>query len=203
MKVLVITGNPKQSGALATLTGEAARGAAEAGAEVEMIRLAEMDIRHCRFCLRCREDLGSSIAACVQKDDMAETLRKIVEADGFILACPTSSGHQNAIMKTFEERCVFTLGKPTRKILWVKGCPESRIADRQRHAAVVTTAGVIPAWSRFTCYGAVREMCGLAGGLFNAEITGKLYAGLINVRGLTKRNKRKAYELGASLASAS
>jgi multimeric flavodoxin WrbA len=51
MKVLVITGNPKKSGALATLTEEAARGAGEDGAEVEWIRLREKDIGFCRFCL--------------------------------------------------------------------------------------------------------------------------------------------------------
>ena len=42
MKVLLITSNPKRKGALATLTAEAARGAEEAGAEVEVRRLAEM-----------------------------------------------------------------------------------------------------------------------------------------------------------------
>ena len=34
MKVLVISGNPKKSGALAELTAEAARGASESGADV-------------------------------------------------------------------------------------------------------------------------------------------------------------------------
>ena len=202
MIILAITGNPKRSGALATLTEEAVRGAEAGGADVETIRLAEKDIKPCRFCLRCREDVDSRIATCTQKDDMAEILPKIADADAFILACPMSGGHANAYMKIFEERCCFTLGKATRRILWVKGCPESRIADRERQAAVITTTGVVPAWSRVLCNGSTREMASLARGIFNARVAGTLYAGLINVRGLRERDRLKAYELGRSLAAA-
>lgn len=49
MRVLVITSNPKTKGALASLTEEAVRGATEAGAEVEQIRLADCDIGYCKF----------------------------------------------------------------------------------------------------------------------------------------------------------
>jgi len=202
MKVLAITGNPKSSGALATLTGEAARGAAEAGAEVEMIRLADKDIGCCRFCLTCLKDSSSDIAACVQKDDMAEILRKIKDADGFILSCPMSSGHMNAIMKIFEERCVMTLCAPTRKILWVTGIPESRITEKQRHAITITTTGVIPNMLRPFFHASTREMASMARGIFNAELLGHQYAGRLIFRKLSRRESKKAYRLGKSLAAA-
>jgi multimeric flavodoxin WrbA len=202
MKVLTITGNPKGSGALATLTEEAARGAAEAGAEVEIIRLAEKNIAYCRFCLTCLEDSEADIAACVQKDDMAEILRKIKNADGFILSCPMSSGHMNACMKTFEERCVMTLCTPTRKIMWVSGIPESRIRDKQRYAVTITTTGVIPNLLRPFFQASTREMASMAKGIFNAEVVGNLYAGRLIYRKLSRREKKKAYKLGRSLAAA-
>lgn len=63
-----------------------------------------------------------------------------------------------------------------------------------------TTAGVVPAWSRVACNGSTREMSGLARWLFNAEVIGKLYAGMINVRGLAKKDEKKAYELGKALS---
>jgi len=202
MKVLAITGNPKSSGALATLTAEAARGAAEAGADVEIIRLAERDINCCRFCLTCLKDIDADIAACVQKDDMGEILREIKEADGFILSCPMSSGHMNACMKIFEERCVMTLCTPTRKILWVSGIPESRISDKRRYAVTITTTGVIPNLLRPFFHGSTREMASMAKGIFNAQVLGNLYSGRLIFRKLSRGEKRKSYKLGKSLAAA-
>lgn len=200
MKVLVITGNPKKSGALADITAEAVRGAADGGAEVEEIRLADKEIGYCRFCLKCHDDVDSTIAACALEDDMADILERIREADGFILACPASGGHPNALMKTFMERTCWTLGRPTRRILLVKGCPECRIADRKRRAVILTTAGVVPTWMRVFCNGMTREMASHARGLFNAEIVGRVYAGLIIKRGLTEGDKVKAYAAGKALA---
>lgn len=202
MKVLAITGNPKGSGSLATLTEEAARGATDAGAEVELIRLAEKDIGYCRFCLRCLEDTGSDIAACVQQDDMAEILRKVKEADGFILSCPMSSGHMNALMKTFEERCAFTLCTATRKFLWVTGIPESRIREKQRYAVIINTTGVIPNLLRPFFSASTREMASMARQNLHAAVLDSQYAGRLGFRKLSGREKRKAYRLGKSLAAA-
>jgi putative NADPH-quinone reductase len=199
MKVLVISGNPKKSGALAELTAEAARGASENGADVEEVRLAEKDLGYCRFCMKCHEDIDSPVSFCVQKDDLNGILEKVRDADCYILACPASGGHANAIMKTFIERTTWTLGRPTRNILWVKGCPESRIADRRRYAASITTAGVVPTWSRAFCNGSTREMCSHARGMFNAKIVGRLYAGSILKRGVTGSDKVRAHVLGRRL----
>ena len=202
MKVLVITGNPRKEGSLATLTEEAARGASEGGAEVEIIRLADSDIACCRFCLKCFNDTGPDIATCAQKDDMAEILPKIVEADGFILSCPMSSGHQNAYMKILEERCILTLCRPTGRVLWVTGVPESRIADRKRYAVTITTAGVVPNSWRFIFNGPARAMASMAKSIFNAGIVGRLFAGRLVYRRLSKRERRRAYRLGGRLAAA-
>ncbi|MHB8894376.1 MAG: flavodoxin family protein [Candidatus Geothermincolia bacterium] len=203
MKVLVLTANPRKAGALATLTAEAARGAVDGGAQVEEVRLADRNIAYCKFCLKCHEDLGSAIAYCVQKDDMNELMDSIREADAYVMACPASGGHANAIMKTLIERTTWTLGSATRNVLWVKGCPGSRIADKQRRAVTITTAGVVPTWSRVLCNGSTREMSSHARGIFNAEIIGKLYAGSIFKRGVTARQRRKAYSLGRALTERS
>ena len=73
---------------------------------------------------------------------MGGILKQIDEADGFILSCPMSGGHQNAIMKVFEERCTYTLGRPARRILWIKGIPESRIKDKKRYGSLFSVRGV-------------------------------------------------------------
>jgi len=201
MRVLAVSGNPKRSGALADLTEEVLRGASDAGAEVEMIRLAEKDISWCRFCLKCHDDSAPTIAPCIQKDDMAEILLKIKDADGIILACPVCGGHPNSLMNTFMERSVWPLSRPTKRILWIRGCPESRIADKQRRAVVASTAGVIPTCLGFVFHGANSEMASCAKGIYNAEIVGKVFAGSILKRGLTRRAKRKAYGAGRELVT--
>lgn len=201
MKVLAFDGHPRKGSALAALLEEAVRGAADGGAEVEVVRLADLDIKHCRFCMKCHADLTSRVAPCVQRDDMQALYEKIDAADGFILACPASSGHANAVMKTFEERCVWTLGRATGRVLWVRGVPESRIADKPRFAATLTTAGTVPAWSRLFCDGQTREMAALAKGIFGASITGRLYVGRLALRKLSRWDRRKAYRLGRALAA--
>lgn len=200
MKLLVITANPKKKGALATLTGEVARGARDYGVEVEEARLADMDIGYCRFCLKCRQDLDSAIGPCAQKDDMGPLTEKIVAADGIVLACPTSGGHSNAIMRTFFERTCWTMGRATRNILWVKGCPEARPGVKRKVGATVTTAGIVPTWSRFFCYGATKEMSAHMGPLLSCDVVSNLWVGKINVKGLKERDRRRAYKLGRVLA---
>ena len=202
MKVLVITGNPKQSGALATLTEEAARGAVENGAEVEWVRPKEKDIGFCRFCLRCQEDRESPIAPCVQDDDMTEILLEIKEADGFIMASPLSSAHANAIMKMFIERSTWPLWRVREGILGKISFPETRLDDKQRYTVTVTTAGAIPALPGFAFNGAARETSSFAKWDFNSKITGRLFVGLIYLRDLSDRHKSKAYELGTALSHA-
>ncbi|MBU4173709.1 MAG: flavodoxin family protein [Actinobacteria bacterium] len=201
MKVLIINGHPKKKGALDTLVGEVGTGAVEGGAEVEQIRLADQDIGYCRFCLNCHGDLESTIGPCVQDDDMGIILEKARESDGLVLASPMSSGHANAYMKTFIERCTWTLGRPTGRALWIKGCPEPRITDKQRYAVTVTTTGAVPAWSKVLCNGSTREMVELAKYQLNAKVVGKIYVGPLYKRGLDEDDIKNAFKMGFNLAA--
>ncbi len=201
MDILAISGNPKKGGSNAALVAEAVRGAVESGATVEEIRLVEQRIGCCRFCLQCARDLEALIGPCSQKDDMAWILEKIRQAGGLILSSPASSGQASALMKTFEERCVYTLGRPTRRILWVKGCPASRLGDRRRFAVTLTTAGVVPTWSRVLCSGSTAQMASLAQGIFHAKVVGTLFVGPLWKRGLTQSDRTRAYALGRKLAT--
>ena len=53
-KVLIISGSPRKSGNSDLLCDEFMRGAAEAGNEVEKIRVAEKKIGFCSACYYCR-----------------------------------------------------------------------------------------------------------------------------------------------------
>lgn len=202
MKVVVINANPKKKGALATLVEEASRAASESGAEVEELRLADLDIGYCRFCMTCYRDTAGPIGCCSQEDDMKWILPRLRAADGYIMASPVSSGHGNAIYKTFFERCAYTAGSSEGKILWLKGCPVSRWTDRQRFTVTLVSAGTMPTWMRRLCDVATSQMKEMSKRSFNARVVGTLYAGKLSFRRLKDRDIRKARDLGRDLVSA-
>lgn len=83
-KVLILSGSPRLHGNSALLSEEFARGAEEAGCEVEKIELQRKKIAGCLGCGACYRNGG----ACVQKDDMEEVRAKMLEADVIVLASP-------------------------------------------------------------------------------------------------------------------
>jgi len=130
---------------------------------------------------------------------MGMILERIKEADGFVLASPMSSGHANAYMKTFIERCTWTLGRPTGRHLWIKGCPEPRLTDKKRYAVAVTTTGTSSAWTKVFGNGSTREMVELARCQFNAKVVRKMCVGSLNRRGLEERDIKEAFRTGFDL----
>ena len=83
MKVLIISSSPRKGGNSDVLCDQFARGAAEAGHEVEKVNLREKELSPCQACYGCKEH-----HVCVIKDDMAEIFPKLVAADVIVLASP-------------------------------------------------------------------------------------------------------------------
>ena len=98
-KVLILSGSPRKGGNSDLLCDEFMRGAAEAGHEVEKIRVAEKKVGYCSACYACRES-----GACVKKDDMAEILQKMIDADVLVLASPVYFYSIDAQLKTVIDR---------------------------------------------------------------------------------------------------
>lgn len=100
-KVLILSGSPRKGGNSDLLCDEFARGAVEAGNEVEKIFLADKKINYCRGCGVC-----NTTHRCVMKDDMAEILQKLVAADVIVMATPVYFYTMNGQMKTLIDRTV-------------------------------------------------------------------------------------------------
>ena len=98
-KVLILSGSPRKGGNSDILCDEFARGAMEAGHEVEKIRVAEKKIGYCRACYACR---GTGV--CAIKDDMTEVLQKMIDADVLVLASPVYFYSIDAQMKAVIDR---------------------------------------------------------------------------------------------------
>ena len=99
--VLVTSASPRKGGNSDTLCDEFIRGAQESGNHAEKIFLASKNIEYCIGCGVC-----NTTQKCVQKDDMAEILDKMVEADVIVLATPVYFYTMDAQMKTLIDRTV-------------------------------------------------------------------------------------------------
>ena len=99
--VLIISASPRRGGNSDILCDRFAKGAAESGNKVEKIFLASKTIGYCRGCGVC-----NATHKCVQKDDMAELLDKMVTADVIVLATPVYFYSMDGQMKTFIDRTV-------------------------------------------------------------------------------------------------
>lgn len=100
-KILIISASPRKGGNSDTLCDEFIRGARDAGNETEKFFLRERKIGYCTGCGVC-----NSTHKCVQNDDMAGILNKMVKADVIVMATPVYFYTMDAQMKTLIDRTV-------------------------------------------------------------------------------------------------
>jgi multimeric flavodoxin WrbA len=102
MKIAIFYGSiHKTRGNTYVIINEFAEGVKEAGAEVEVILLAEKEINNCIACHKC---WTKTPGRCALKDDMAELLEKFMQSDLVVMATPVYVHNVTGIMKTFLDR---------------------------------------------------------------------------------------------------
>ncbi|MBQ7649687.1 MAG: flavodoxin family protein [Victivallales bacterium] len=100
-KVLIISASPRKGGNSDLLCDQFAKGATEAGHNVEKIRLAEKNVGYCTGCYACQK-----LGKCVQKDDANELVEKMLSADVVVLATPVYFYSMDAQLKALIDRSV-------------------------------------------------------------------------------------------------
>jgi multimeric flavodoxin WrbA len=106
MKVLGIACGRKMSNT-EILVKEALMGAEEAGAEVQFVRLQDLNIKPCTGCNSCVIDLmekGGGGKCTIKDDDFAFIDDKIMDCDGLILGSPIYEKSPSGHFKTLEDR---------------------------------------------------------------------------------------------------
>lgn len=99
MKAVIINGSPRAKGNSDLLCDEFILGAKESGHQTEKISLREYSVNPCKACYACFKT-----GKCIQKDDMAEILDKVKNADVLLLASPTYFLTMSGQMKIFIDR---------------------------------------------------------------------------------------------------
>lgn len=107
MKIIAINGSPRKNKNTATLLNKALEGVASRGAETELIHLYDLNYKGCISCFACKLKDGKSYGRCAVNDDLEPILKKIEEADAFILGSPIYLGVSSGAMNSFLERLVF------------------------------------------------------------------------------------------------
>ena len=100
-RVLILSSSPRRNGNSDTLCNEFMRGAQETGNQVEKIFLKDKRINYCTGCSVC----SMYQKPCPQKDDAAEIVEKMIEADVIVMATPVYFYAMSAQMKTMIDRC--------------------------------------------------------------------------------------------------
>ncbi|WP_088226647.1 flavodoxin family protein [Desulfosporosinus sp. FKB] len=100
-KVLVLSASPRKGGNSDLLCDQFILGANEAGNQTEKIFLRDKKIGYCTGCESCYAS-----HKCVQNDDMAEILEKMIRAEVIVMATPVYFYTMNAQMKTLIDRTV-------------------------------------------------------------------------------------------------
>lgn len=212
MRVVAINGTYRENSTTTELTERALEGAAEHGAETEMVLLKNRDIKWCLNCLACYRDLEADIAPCPVEDDTTAILEKIRDADGVIFTSPVHIGSVTGLMFLFFERMLWRMCKPTGDLLGLKGMPEPR-TDRVRALASIVSAGGTPNRLRKTCD--PTSFLKQTTHALNGHWVGDMYASafltklperdedwerLYFLRRITKAQLQEAYDLGAGMA---
>ena len=109
-KILILSASPRKGGNSDLLCDQFAKGAEEAGHQVEKIRVQEQKIGPCLACYGCR-----GTGACVQKDDMEQFRRQILDADMLVFVTPLYYYGMSAQLKILVDRFCAINSSITRK----------------------------------------------------------------------------------------
>jgi multimeric flavodoxin WrbA len=105
MKVIAFNGSARKDGNTAILTNYALQELKKEGIKTELVQFAGKSVQGCMACMTC---FSTKDMRCVQKNDPFNGyFKKMLEADGVILASPTYVSDVTAGMKAFIERSSF------------------------------------------------------------------------------------------------
>ena len=138
------------------LVKEALMTAEKSGAEVEFIRLIDLDIRPCTGCVKCVKSLmQGGPGKCVLKDDLHIVDEKLLDCDGLILGSPVFVLGPHGIIKVMSDRFGpshdYAFRMEAKKIREAKGKKAGNGPDersfKRRVAGFITVGGAVtPNW---------------------------------------------------------
>lgn len=100
MKILVVSGSPRENGNTEIMVESFAKGARESGNTVMVKKLSSLKVAPCLDCEYCFSHDG----VCSQHDDMSEILEAVDQADMMVFASPIYWSNVSAQLKAVIDR---------------------------------------------------------------------------------------------------
>lgn len=175
--VLILSTSPRKGGNSDTLAEEFARGAREAGHQVEKIELYNKAIGFCRGCLACQKT-----RRCVIHDDADIIAQKMLTADVLVFATPIYFYEMCGQMKTLLDRS--------------NPLYPADYAFREVYLLAAAADGELSAMD-----GAVKGLEGWLACFEKAKLAGTVFGGGADAVGTIQGNPalREAYEMGVKV----
>jgi multimeric flavodoxin WrbA len=152
-KVVILAGSPRKGGNSELLCDQFMRGATEAGNQVEKIFICGKTINYCAACDACQGNGGR----CVQKDDMADILDRMISADVIVMATPVYFYTMSAQMKTLIDRTYARYTEVSNKEMYfimTAAVGDTRLLERTLESLRGFTACLTGAKEKGVIYGA-------------------------------------------------
>ncbi len=141
MKALFVNGSPRKNWSSAQMLEQAMQGAADAGAEVEMVSLYDVAFKGCVSCFACKVKNSKTNGLCAYKDALTPILKKAHEADVLVVGSPIYFSHPTGPMRSFMERLMFPVLTYNAKVDPETGAVKSTILDRKIPTGMIYTMG--------------------------------------------------------------
>ncbi len=107
MKLIAINGSPRKNYSTAKLVESASRGAADAGAECEIVHLYDLSFKGCISCFACHRKGNPREFHCNYRDELTPVLEKIEESDALIIGSPIYLDETSSSVRALLERMCF------------------------------------------------------------------------------------------------
>ena len=107
MKTIILNASPRKNQNTAKLLKSAAKGALDAGGEVEYFDLYSLKFTGCRSCMLCKRK-NAERCHCYWKDDLSSIIDKVFNADNLIIGTPLYLGRPTSQYFAFMERLHFS-----------------------------------------------------------------------------------------------
>lgn len=109
MKALFVNGSPRKNWNTHNMLESAMKGAADSGAECEMIHLYDYSFKGCVSCFACKLKNSRTNGLCAYRDALTPTLKKALEADILVLGSPVYFSYPTGLVHSFIERFLFPI----------------------------------------------------------------------------------------------
>ena len=141
MKALFINGGPRKNWTTVKMMEQVMKGAADSGAENELIHLYDYNFKGCMSCFACKLKNSKCSGVCAVRDELRPVLEKAHDAEIIVMGSPVYFSYPTGVLRSFMERLMFPINSYNPKID-ENGKMQSSLLGRFVPTAMIYTMGV-------------------------------------------------------------